>query len=108
MRDPGACVEGVFDLRADVVFVAVDAVDVYVVSGKSVLVRQQVIELGQAVRKPPAFPIRTAVLVVPVGCSRPGSHAAGNGPQAFPRRGWLREMVADAFGGGALDDAPAV
>jgi len=42
MRDPGACVEGVFDLRADVVFVAVDAVDVYVVSGKSVLVRRQV------------------------------------------------------------------
>src|SRR5712691_11685860 len=25
-----------------------------------------------------------AVLVVLVGCSRPGSHAAGNGPQAFP------------------------
>jgi hypothetical protein len=78
------------------------------VSGNSVLVRQQVIELVKRSVEPPAFPIRTAVLVVPVGCSRPGSHAAGNGPQAFPRRGWLGEMVADAFGGGALDDAPAV
>ncbi len=57
------------------------------------LVGQQVIELGQAVNKPPAFPIRTAVLVVPVGCSRPGSRAAGNGPHAFPRRATYRRTT---------------